>query len=409
MRNTCLYILFGLLFSISGFAQQIKTDVVVWGNGPAALAAGIQSARSGVKTLVIMGDEKLIFSPLADLVSTNHSPSLQSGIWAEFARKYSRTKEVNGKLPNRLNLSSDSAAVVLKAISDTVKRLSQIKNVSISEIKRSGKGWQLRLKNGQKVKTSLLVDASSNHQLSKQLTLKLNDTISTKIDWRQTGFRTSLAVLDPATILPPQALIPEKTENVVVIPSIESPVSAMHAGQAGGAVAAYCTFFKTNTKNLNVRLIQSELLTYQSALIPFGDILPSDSNFVKIQHIALSGLMNAGMIEKEGVFYFMPHNTVSTEELKLPMKTFYSRSQIWLADHPSEKLTIEETINLIMYTATRGEELRREVERAWKDSFGFKSEYEPKRAITRWEFAILLDAYLQPFNSQVDLQGHLVN
>jgi hypothetical protein len=91
------------------------------------------------------------------------------------------------------------------------------------------------------------------------------------------------------------------------------------------------------------------------------------------------------------------------------MKSFYSRSQIWFADHRSEKLSIREGIDLLMYTATRGEELRREIERGWKTNLGFSSAYEASRPLNRKEFAILLDAYLQSFSVKVNLEGQLLN
>ncbi|MGB4774911.1 MAG: hypothetical protein WBP45_07060, partial [Daejeonella sp.] len=72
-----------------------------------------------------------------------------------------------------------------------------------------------------------------------------------------------------------------------------------------------------------------------------------------------------------------------------------------------EVLTIEDVIDMLMFTATRGEELRREIEKNWKESFKFKTVYDPKRAISRKEFAILAETYLQPFNVKVDLYGNL--
>lgn len=307
-----------------------------------------------------------------------------------------------------LSLRPDSVSAILQLMSDTVKNLSIQRNEQVKELKKTGKGWDIRLSNGQKIKARILLDATSEQVILKKLDITPVDSLSGKADWNRTLYRTSVAVLDSSKILPIGALI-TKLENVVCLPQFKSITAALNAGQAAGATAAYCAFFKTDTKNLNIRTIQSELLTYRSSLIPFGDVLPTDTNFIKIQHLAVSGIMNAGLKEKDGFTYWMRDNTLSTEELKLAMKTFYSRSQIWFADHKAEKLSIAETINLLMYTATRGEELRREIEKGWKDNLGFTSNYDPKRPITRWEFAILLDTYLQPFNSKVDLEGQLLN
>jgi hypothetical protein len=107
--------------------------------------------------------------------------------------------------------------------------------------------------------------------------------------------------------------------------------------------------------------------------------------------------------------YFDTLSTVSTEELRLPMREFYSRSQIWFADHDAEAMTIEDAISLFMFTAARGEELKREIEQGWKESFKFSSEFDLKRQISRGEFAVLADRYLQPFNVRVDFAGNLLS
>jgi len=64
---------------------------------------------------------------------------------------------------------------------------------------------------------------------------------------------------------------------------------------------------------------------------------------------------------------------------------------------------------LLMYTATRGEELRRAIEKDWKTEFGFKNNYDAKRPISRYELAVLMDTYLKPFSVRIDLDGNLLN
>ena len=54
MSKYCFYILLGLFFCETSYAQKHKVgEVLVLGSGPAAIAAGIQSARSGVKTVIL--------------------------------------------------------------------------------------------------------------------------------------------------------------------------------------------------------------------------------------------------------------------------------------------------------------------------------------------------------------------
>jgi hypothetical protein len=185
----------------------------------------------------------------------------------------------------------------------------------------------------------------------------------------------------------------------------------MSLGQAAGTIAAYCAFFKTTTKNINVRGVQTEQLTFGAELIPLSDVQRSDPNFLAFQRIALSGLLKPVITTKgdHSVINFDTTSTISSEQLRLPFKEFYSRSQIWFADNKREVMTIEDAISLFMFTATRGEELKKEIEEGWKESFSFDSKFDLKRNITRKEFAILADRYLQPYNIKVDFAGNLLS
>lgn len=185
----------------------------------------------------------------------------------------------------------------------------------------------------------------------------------------------------------------------------------MSAGQAAGTIASYCAFFKTITKNINVRVVQGELMAFGAELIPLADIKRSDPNFLAFQRMSVSGLLKPSLTKEDDhtVIKFDTAGTISSEQLRVPMREFYSRSQIWFADNKREAMTIEDVINLFMFTATRGDELKKEIEEGWKESFNFDTKFEPKRQITRKEFAVLADRYLQPFNIRVDFAGNLLS
>ncbi len=405
MRILVFLLSFSLICFYPSFAQQIKTDVLVYGNGPGAVAAAIQSARSGVKTILVF--DKISWAGQNSLAI---HPALSYGIWAEFAKNYSIKTENKEQGPPFFKIDGEKGEAILKSMIDTVKRLTLIQSVKINSIKASGKGWEFKLADGKKVISKILLDATREHLALQMLQVAspTGESISTQAN--NELFRTSVAAIDTFKILPISALIPKKTEYVVALPKLlEDEIVKVHAGQAAGAIAAFCAFFNTSTKKLDVRTIQSELLTFRSSLFPLADILPGDSSFIKIQHQAVSGIMNKGFIYQADGIYFQTKGTLSTEELKSPMKSFYSRSQIWFDDHRSEKLSIREGIDLLMYTATRGEELRREIERGWKTNLGLSSAYEASRPINRKEFAILLDTYLHPFSVKVNLEGHLLN
>jgi len=394
---------FCLLFCLgahAGFAQKLRTDVCVYGNNVAALAAGIQSARSGVQTLLISTSDSWIDQPtLADW----ENASIASGLGTEFLKKYTQREKHKA-------LKADSLLQSIKALADTVKNLKIISASAIEEIKESGKGWELNLKGGQKIKTLILVDGDKNHAVLKQLGLKPTANSTIIFDVNNPLTKTSVAILGPNNILPLQALVVEKQANIICIPSEVSVFAQLNAGQAAGATAAYCAFFKTTTEQLNVRIIQGELLTYKATLLPFKDIQQGDSNFVALTHVALTGLLNSGIGQKEGTYLWLGNNNLNVDEIKVSMKKLYSRSKIWFADHADlTDLSIGDAIGLITYTATRGAELKLEIERGWKSTLGLAGSFNENRKINRNEFAVLLEAYLQPFARQVDMQGAFIN
>ena len=395
----CFFLLF-CLGAHASFAQKLRTDVCVYGNTTAALAAGIQSARSGVQTLLISNSDSWIDQPsLADW----ENASIASGLGTELLKKYKQLEK------NKV-LKADSLLQSIKTLADTVKNLKIISASAIEEIKESGKGWELTLKGGQKIKALILVDGDTNHALLKQLGLKPSANSAIAFDVNNPLIKTSVAILGPNSILPLQALVVEKQANIVCIPSEVSAFAQLNAGQAAGATAAYCAFFKTTTEHLNVRLIQGELLTYKATLLPFKDMQQTDSNFVALTHVALTGLLNSGIVQQDGTYQWMGNNNLHADEIKVSMKKLYSRSQIWFADHADVKeLSIGDAISLITYTATRGTELKIEIERGWKSTLGLPGIFNENRKISRNEFSVLLEAYLQPFARQVDMQGEFIN
>jgi hypothetical protein len=395
----CFFLLF-CLGAHASFAQKLRTDVCVYGNTTAALAAGIQSARSGVQTLLISNSDSWIDQPsLADW----ENASIASGMGTELLKKYKQLEK------NKV-LKADSLLQSIKTLADTVKNLKIISASAIEEIKESGKGWELNLKGGQKIKALILVDGDTNHALLKQLGLKPSANSAIAFDVNNPLTKTSVAILGTNSILPLQALVVEKQANLVCIPNEVSTFAQLNAGQAAGATAAYCAFFKTTTEQLHVRLIQGELLTYKATLLPFKDMQQTDSNFVALTHVALTGLLNSGIVKQEGTYQWMGNNNLHADEIKVSMKKLYSRSQIWFADHANVKeLSIGDAISLITYTATRGTELKVEIERGWKSTLGLSGSFNENRKISRNEFSVLLEAYLQPFATQVDLQGELIN
>lgn len=414
--------IFSLLIFFSSFslsAQTIRTDVVVAGGSAAGISAGIQAARSGVRSLILEEGSALNpeFGP-GDLL-----------ILERIRDHYSYKKEAEAGEKDSVErpaITAENAVQVLKSITDTVKNLTVMLSTGIRKIEKDGKGWEIKLENGRTVKTDVVIDAGAKQVVSALLKIVPDQTIVQIGTWLTSPtsspnlFRSSLAwgirqVGDKSSayLVPAATLMPVGTENLFLVPPSAKNLhpQSMLAGQAAGASAAFCAFFKTTSKNLNIRITQGEMLAYDARIIPYADIAFNDRHALTFQHTGLSGILKPKTQRKgdKEEFVFDTLGTISSEELRLPMKEFYSRSQLWFADHKKDSLTIEDAISLLMFTATRGEELRREIEQGWKSSFRFSTTYDPKRPINRREFAVLSNAYLQPFNNRIDFTGRLLN
>jgi hypothetical protein len=386
---------------VCSFAQNIKTDVVVVGANPGAYAAAIQSAKSGVKTLLIDPGkfDAITLSP-ADRV-------IKAGIYANFSKLIDTLQKA--PLRDNQTLSPAFTARVFKAWSDTIKNLTILPAASITKIKKAGKGWEIDLA-GREIKADIIVDATPNLMAAKMLgfVAKKSSFVKASNIYTDKKYRTSIAVTPDANrffkpVYLSSFVIPE-IENLVVASPADEP-STLLTGQASGAIAAYCAFFKTTTQKLNVRAIQTELLTYNSRFLKFDDIADSDSSIIAFQHIGVTGILKAK--DQSGKLLFMPDSSVSTEELKQPLRELYSRSQIWFLDNKADKLTLEDALSLIKFVGSRGEELNKEAEKAWKSSLKLKGNFDLKKIISRRELAVLFDVYLQPYTVSVDLDGKI--
>ncbi len=407
------------ILSLSLSAQTKKTGVLVIGNTAAGLAASIQSARSGVSTIFLT--QTPVINVDLGSEDINHLQRIQNHYTSKLKKK---PGEKDNTLAFDPNMGKDQYLKLIGGIVDTTKNLTLTLNTALEKIEKDGKGWEVRLKNGQKIKADVVVDATEKLSIASILRIDVNKNMLNSTAYTNPFnnklFRSTVATAYSGTdtsrsvsLISVGSFVPPGAENFIIIPKSNNTIKPLNMsfGQAAGTIAAYCAFFKTTTKNINVRGVQTELLTYDAELIPLSDVKRSDPNFLAFQRIALSGLLKP-VITKKGersVIKFDTTSTVSSEQLRLPFKEFYSRSQIWFADNKKEVMTVEDAINLFMFTATRGEELKKEIEEGWKESFSFNSKFDLKRNITRKEFAVLADRYLQPYNIRVDFAGNLLS
>ncbi len=458
MAKNLLFAVFLWCTSFS-YAQTIKTDVLVIGGTASGVAAAIQSARSKVKTLLIMsGNEIDLFGPVkpsSDELSqiaiektlegrkTDYSfpvePNLKlsSGILAEYRDKLKEIYKIKPLNDSTINYTFkykfDASEAVLKGIADSVKGLILKKNATFNKIKKDGTGWEVGITIDGKtvtVKAKVVIDATYECSVLTKAGGDVLPPYNVYKNYDKNLERTSIAVADLGagsgephsnSISPVHYSIPLKyvvglnTENLLVTEKVLTephgwrylPIQ-LTIGQGVGCIAAYCAFFKTTTKNLNVRVIQQELLDFKGYLMPYADI-KQDNKYVRaVQQIGATGLLKRTFKVFDRVF--LPDTLVTTDEIKPILNEIYSRAFIWFdKEKPAEKFTVGNTLSLISeFTLTDPKTLQATLQKDWQAKYGFTN-FDTSRPITRLEFAVLVNQYLNPFARKIDLEGNIVN
>ncbi len=426
-----LFVLFLSLCYIGTSAQIKKSQVLIFGDSEAAWAAAVQSARSGVNTLWLRNQKDIgTHFTKNERVQVDANHGLDAGLWAEFLSKTRGTSIPSDSISTlaKQAINPQIAKNVFAGISDSLKNLITLFDTKISSIKKSGKQWQIVLNNNDRLKVNAIVDASDNgialNLIDKEdlFTPKVNeDILIARNIYDNTLFRTGLIVFEgekEPTEIPASLLLNIPAENIFVInryswlgndirTSINSLPILIQSGQAVGASAAYCAFFKTTTDKINIRTLQGELLAYHGQIIPFQDIELHDPHFSAIQRIGATGILKGENHQNGNLlsFTFDPKKTVSSKEIEPIILNLYTRSQIWFNDKNIEKLKLADLLSLIKFTALKGEELDIDVKKGWTQRFHFAGQFDLEEDLTRRQLAVLIDYYLKPFNVKVDEKG----
>ena len=215
-------------------------------------------------------------------------------------------------------------------------------------------------------------------------------------------------------------IVTEKAISVshLVAGSIYNPAVQMVLGQGAGAIAAYCAFFKTTTKDFNartVRIVQGELLDFKAYLLPFSDVDLRDNDFRAIQQVAASGLLKGRIVASENPdalnVVFAPDSIVRTAEVQTVLTELYTRGFLLFNKiKPGEYFTVGDLLAFISeITLREPKSLQLEAQKQWQTQYKLKSTFELKRPVTRREFAVLANKFLNPFARYVDITGKLVN
>ena len=394
MKKQLFFFLIWIAFFGNLKAQTIKTDVLVVGNGIAAIAAGLQSAISGVKTSVLLQAGGFDINPITG--------DLNSGLQAAFLKKMKAIDTSQNTV-----FTKQTANDVLKKWTDSTKNLTIIRDLLWIKAEKAGNNWNFKLSDGKTIKTKILINPA-DQKLNEALKITAPKSTWTSLDYNSTIYRTSIAsgkftTKTTGNLFSMFDLFIPLQENLVWVCDSQS----MLMGQAAGATAAYAAFFKTKTSLANLKTIQGELLNYKLDLMPFDDINQSDTNWKAIQMIGLTGVLKGEI--KDNKVIFSPETQVNVDEIKQPIKDYFYKAQIWFDDHKNPMMTLSSTLDMICYVGNKSpENTKKEVEKKWKTSYNFKSDFNLNKMINRREFAVLLQDYMPPFNVNIDNKGKVV-
>jgi hypothetical protein len=416
-----------LIHSCFVFAQTIKTDVLVIGNGPSAVSAAIQSSRSKLKTVLLVKGAWLEAMQDKGMVTVNANSKLPSGLWGEFRRHVNQLYKANPGYDTAysapLKFEPFAGAGILKKIADTSQRLVVKLNAPYTTVEKDGTGWKVTYTHDGRsdyVKAKTLIDATETGEIVKAA----GATIPAPPVFGDNLYRTAISTGDDllgtgtqAYYIPMNALVVKDADNLFITDKALTATATLPMqlaiGQGAGTMAAYCAFFKTTTKKLQVRIIQGELLDFKGYLLPFADVNPTDRYFKAVQQIAATGLLKGTKRVKDNQvqYLFMPDSAVTTSEIKPVLTEIYSRAFIWFNNtQPAAQFTVGNLLSFISeITLSEPKSFRVTLQKDWKNKYKFDTEFDLDRPVKRREFAILANQFLNPFARTVDLNGRMVN
>jgi hypothetical protein len=207
----------------------------------------------------------------------------------------------------------------------------------------------------------------------------------------------------PSFNLPLGALIPQKTEGLIVAEkgiSVSNIVNGssrlqpivMLTGQAAGALAAISIKHNIQPRKVNIREVQTVLLNAGAWLMPYCDVSNTDPSWRAIQQVGLTGIMKGTGKPQgwENKTFFYPDSTMTLSDLINDFKEV--RPGFKYATTDSVKKVTMKNLNELL-TAFGG--IKK-----------IKNDYNHATILTRRQIATIINQALNPFSWPVDWQGH---
>jgi hypothetical protein len=220
----------------------------------------------------------------------------------------------------------------------------------------------------------------------------------------------------PAYNVPLGALVPAGVDGLIVAEKSISVTNIVNGatrlqpvvlqlGQAAGALAGVCIRRGILPGQAAVRDVQRALLDAGAYLMPFIDVPPADRHFKAVQRIGATGLLQGTGVPYKWAnqTWFYPERPVSEYELATGLVAYYPA--VGTLPASGKPLTVPFLADVFKVLDVPVD--ARKIAGDW-ERFGLAPPAGPDRPLDRRAVAVLLDAYLNPFDRPVDFSGKLL-
>ena len=224
----------------------------------------------------------------------------------------------------------------------------------------------------------------------------------------------------PSFNIPLGALIPEKTEGLIVcekgisVSNITNGTTRLQpvvllTGQAAGVLAAQCIAKKTAPRKVEVRAVQNELLKLKCYLLPFCDVAPGDTAWEAIQQAGALGIIKGvgKSVDWENKTFFYPDSSIKTVDFKRNLQAYFGE-KTRINNLKDDWLSIKGANHLIRQYLKLTE--RNNFDGGfWKETLHLAN-FDNARPITRKELAVLFVYHNKKFaDCSIDFYGTTTN
>ena len=170
--------------------SRFNADVLVIGGGTSGTMAGIQSARMGVKTIIVEETAWLggmMTSAGVSAIDGNHN--LSSGLWAEFRseliKHYGSEEALASGWVSKVMFEPAVAQKILRQMCAKEKNLSVISSVKFLNIKKKLEGWTVDFSDNITINAKILIDGTELGDVAAKVGVKYDVGMESKATYNE--------------------------------------------------------------------------------------------------------------------------------------------------------------------------------------------------------------------------------